>query len=125
MEKMESSSHQEEIPKNGKLADRMAMVASTPAAATLGGWGRVQTAVTVELLSFTGPGSENCCDVVVDNASSWKTELYDRATSEHIKFLYAVVTTKDAEGDLKLARLCRLVEEAGLHIFSLREEREL
>ena len=93
----------------------MAMVASTPAAATLGGWGRVQTAVTVELLSFTGPGSENCCDVVVDNASSWKTELYDRATSEHIKFLYAVVTTKDAEGDLKLARMCRLVEEAGLH----------
>ena len=96
------------------LQDRM-QHASLNSNIKSGNWGKIRDAVTVTLLRFRGDGAEACAPFVVDNASSWQTALSDLETGEEIKFMFALVTSRSDDGDLKLARMCRLIEDANLH----------
>jgi hypothetical protein len=98
----------------GALHERMQNVAHN-SRKNAGNWSKVIDAVTVTRISFDGEGADRCAQIVVDNASSWKTKLRDLESREEIKFLFAVVTTKDEDGDRLLAHMCKMVDLAGLH----------
>eukprot|EP00615_Pteridomonas_danica_P004290 CAMPEP_0114374788 /NCGR_PEP_ID=MMETSP0101-20121206/35870_1 /TAXON_ID=38822 ORGANISM="Pteridomonas danica, Strain PT" /NCGR_SAMPLE_ID=MMETSP0101 /ASSEMBLY_ACC=CAM_ASM_000211 /LENGTH=830 /DNA_ID=CAMNT_0001528687 /DNA_START=1 /DNA_END=2493 /DNA_ORIENTATION=- len=53
--------------------------------------------------------------IFVENMTSASTEKYDKESGESIEFYFGLITTKDDSGDLKLARLCAAMNNAGIH----------
>lgn len=66
------------------------------------------------LIEFDGEGIS--ARVIVDNKTDCNTVIYDYAEDqEEIMFLFAMLTEKNDDGDLKLAKMCAAIRAAGLH----------
>ena len=65
------------------------------------------------LLQFDG--DEARIRFVVDNHTDASTSMTDPETGEDVMFLFAVVTQKSHDGDLKLAKMCAAMERASVH----------
>ena len=53
--------------------------------------------------------------LIVANATNATTVLKDPETGEEIIFLFAIVTDKNNDGDLKLAHMCHAMQNANVY----------
>jgi hypothetical protein len=71
---------------------------------------------TVRVLEFSGGvRGELSKWVVVENESKFDTEVWSKKSGNRVFFLFAVVTARTDEGDILLSKLCRKVDNVGLH----------